>query len=190
MAINAGDLNQRLRVLECRKDAEKNAYRWEEIGRLWAKAEPGDRRNLFSDVGIGARGVTFTIRSRPSLTLHQAFFWRGQHCFLTSAIPRENNRGYWTVKAALVAPVDCQADMDRDPHGICFPGILTEKYVGHDQPDFHSEVTTTYVLVTPKSVELRPGSWLVADGQYYLVLTPHLLDAYKNEFEIRRKEDC
>ena len=79
MTINAGDLNQRLRVLECRKDVEKNAYRWEEIGRLWAKAEPDDRRNLFSDVGIGARGVTFTIRSRPSLTLHQAFFWRGQH---------------------------------------------------------------------------------------------------------------
>lgn len=190
MAINAGELNQRLRVLECRKGQAKNAYRWEETGRVWAKAKPDDRRNLFSSVGIGARGVTFTIRSRPSLTLHQAFSWRGQHCFLTSVLPREDNRGYWTVKAALVAPVDCQTDLDKAVPGVRFPGVLTEKYVGHEQLEPMAVVTRDLVLVVPKAVVLAPGAWVRAGEEIFQVLAPHELDEWKNEYEIRRKRDC
>ena len=28
------------------------------------------------------------------------------------------------------------------------------------------------------------------DGAFYLVLEPHTLDEWKNEFEVRRREDC
>jgi len=190
MGIHAGELRDRLRVLSLKPDDTALNYAWAETGQVWAKTTIDERANLFSSVGIGARGVTFRIRARPSLSLHQAIRLRDRHCFLTAILPDNENPGYAIVKAALCDPVECVADADKAPPGIHFPGILTEKYVGHDQPDFHSEVTTDYVLVTPKVVELNPGSWVVANGAYYKVLTPHLLDPYKNEFEIRRKEDC
>ena len=42
----------------------------------------------------------------------------------------------------------------------------------------------------PKAVTLAPGSWVTVDGAYYRVLEPHTLDEWKNEFEVRRREDC
>ena len=182
-------LNEKIEILTLVQDDETGNIAWTPSRKRWASVEIDTQRNLFSVVGVGSRGATITLRAETKFTMSQALRWRGQFLYPTS-VTLDPGRDRYEVKAALCNPVDCQADMDRENHGICFPGILTEKYVGHDQPDFHSEVTTTYVLVTPKSVELRPGSWLVADGQYYLVLTPHLLDPYKNEFEIRRKEDC
>lgn len=186
--IGAGDLRERVQVLQLVYDEAANKWTWEHVRSIWVKAEQSDRSNLFSAVGVGARSVTFTMRESKRLDLTYAFRWKGQFCFLTS-ITSADQRGFSEVKAALCSPVDCLADANKDPTGVYFPGVLTEKYVGHSQPDFHSELTTDYVLVTPKAVSLNPGSWLVADGQYYLVLTPHLLDPYKNEFEIQRKDD-
>jgi hypothetical protein len=62
--------------------------------------------------------------------------------------------------------------------------------VGHEQLDPHTEVTGDLVLVTPKVVSLAPGSWVIVKDRYFLVRVPHELDPYKNEYEIRRREDC
>lgn len=188
-SISAGDLRERIGVLALQFQEDDNQYQWTETRRLWADAELDTRSNLFSSVGIGARGVTFTVRRNRELSLHQAFSWHDQHCFLTAILPHDHP-GYLTVKAALCSPVVCQKDMDQDPVGVRFPGVLTEKYVGHDQPDLHSEVTTDYVLVVPKIIQLAPGSVVLAGEKHYRVRIPHLLDAYKNEYEIRRVEDC
>lgn len=191
--FNAGELNQRLKVLELRQDGATGDWAWQQRGSTWAKAVPDDRSNLFSAVGIGARGVTFTIREKPSLDLHQAFSWRGQHCFLTSILPDLDNRGYWTVKAALVETVVCLADWDGTPQGPHFPGVLTEKYVGHEQLDPLAVQTTRFVLVTPKVVLLKAGSLVEVTrngaATVYQVLCPHELDQWKNEYEIARTED-
>ncbi|WP_455581197.1 hypothetical protein [Dysosmobacter sp.] len=187
-SITGSDLKQPVRVLRLKHDETESRYVWAEDYPSWVKAEQDTRSNLFSAVGIGARGVTFMMRKNKRLSLFHAIRWQGQFCFLTSITDAEP--GFVTVKAALCEPVLCQKDADKTPPGCQFPGILTEKYVGHSQPDFHAEVTTDYVLVTPKAVELAPGSWVIADGRYYRVRVPHLLDPYKNEFEIRRKEDC
>ncbi len=178
----------RLQVLRLDYDPNEAAYAWVEDRRTWAAAEQDTKANLFSSVGVGARGVTFTIRKSPSLTLHNAFRWRGRHCFLTSIMDGEP--GFQVVKAALCEPAECCADADKTPPGRLFPGVLTEKYVGHEQTDLHSEVTGDFVLVTPKAIVLAPGSWVTVDGAYFLVRVPHELDPYKNEYEIRRKEDC
>ena len=177
----AGEMRERVGVLSLVYDREADEYRWAEVRRVWARAELDSRSNLFSSVGIGARGVTFTLRRRSGLDLH---------CFLPAIRPDGEDRGYQTVKAALCQVRQCQKDADKDPAGSRFPGVLTEKYVGHDQPDIHGEVTTDYVLVTPKSVTLAPGSWVTVDGAYYRVLESHTLDEWKNEFEVRRREDC
>lgn len=181
-------LKERIQVQRLLRCAESNAYAWSVVRNTWAAAEQDTRSNLFSSVGIGARGVTFTLRRSRTLTLHDAFLWRGQFCFLTSIV--DGDPGFQVVKAALCRPVDCVQDADREPQGCRFPGILTEKYVGHEQLDPHAEVTGDFVLVTPKAAVLEPGSWVTVGGRYFLVRVPHELDPYKNEYEIRRKEDC
>lgn len=186
MGTTGSNLNQVIQVLELRRDGD--VYAWEKARRTWAAAEQDTRSNLFSSVGVGARGVTFTIRKSWTLTLHNAFLWRGRFCFLTSIV--DGNPGFQVVRAALCEPSECQKDADRDPAGCQFPGILTEKYVGHEQLDPHAEVTGDFVLVTPKEVSLKPGSWITVGGAYFLVRAPHELDPFKNEYEIRRKEDC
>lgn len=186
MGTTGSNLNQVIQVLELRRDGD--VYAWEKARRTWAAAEADIRSNLFSSVGVGARGVTFTIRKSRALTLHNAFRWRGRFCFLTSIV--DGDPGFRVVRAALCEPSECQKDADKDPAGCRFPGILTEKYVGHEQLDPHAEVTGDFVLVTPKEVFLKPGSWITVGGAYFLVRVPHELDPFKNEYEIRRKEDC
>ena len=138
--------------------------------------------------GVGAHGVTFTICKSRTLTLHNALRRRGQFCFLTSIV--DGDPGFQVVKAALCDPVDCIKDADLETQGCRFPGILTEKYVGHEQLDPHAEVTGDLVLVTPKVVSLKPDSWVLIGDRHFLVRIPHELDRYKNEYEIRRTEDC
>lgn len=182
------DLKDRVQVLRLDYDPVTDIYAWAEERRTWAAAEQDARANLFSSVGVGARGVTFTIRKSPALTLHNAFCWRGRHCFLTSIM--DGDPGFQVVKAALCEVAACVKDADKETPGSPFPGVLTEKYIGHEQLDPHCVVTGDFVLVTPKAVTLAPGSWATVNGAYFLVRSPHELDPYKNEYEIRRKEDC
>lgn len=189
-AINLGSsLDQRAAVLTLRRDTDGN-YAWKVSGMRYANVELDTRSNLFSSVGIGARGATIIIRPDRTLTLHNAMRWMGQFLFLTSIIPSQR-RDRLEVKSALCTPVECVANaQNKGKEGPAFPGILTEKYVGHAQLDPNAVVTTDYVLVTPKVITLAPGSWVICAGAYYRVLVPHELDEFKNEYEIRRKEDC
>ncbi len=181
------DLKERVQVQSLLYYPEADAFAWEVKRNTWAKAEQDTRKNLFSSAGIGARGVTFTLRRNPELTIVNSFLWRGQFCFLTSIV--DGDPGFQVVQAALCDPVDCIKDADMETQGCRFPGILTEKYVGHEQLDPHAEVTGDLVLVTPKVVSLKPGSWVLIGERHFLVRVPHELDPYKNEYEIRRTED-
>ena len=71
--ISAGDLRERVKVLTLRFHEDDNQYQWTETRRLWADAELDTRSNLFSSVGIGARGVTFTCIRRFPGTISTAF---------------------------------------------------------------------------------------------------------------------
>lgn len=188
MSTTGSTLKHRIQVLKLDCDSDTSDYAWVEERRTWAGAEQDTRINLFSSIGVGARGITFTVRRNSRLTLYNAFRWRGQFCFLTSIM--DGDPGFHTVKAALCEPSECQKDADRNPAGCRFPGVLTEKYMGHEQLDPHAEVTGDFVLVTPKAVTLAPGSWVTVGDRYFLVRVPHELDPFKNEYEIQRKEDC
>lgn len=190
-AIDAGALRERLRVLELRHDAEANVYRWETAWETRASAALSEKRNIFSSAGVGARDVTFTLRRRDGLTLHNAIAWhsRGgwEHCFITAITPV--NRLYDAVRCARVELADCLAEANYTPTGPRFPGILTEKYVSHASPDLHDTNITCYVLVTPKEIELTKGSIVEIGGVPWHVLLGHYLDGFKNEFEIVREAD-
>ena len=135
-------------------------------GRLWAQIAVDGGKNLFSSVGIGARGAELVLRRQP-LTLHQAILWGEQHLFLTGITKLD--RMHLSVQAALVEPVACLATRTEDTVGeagrptpaetmrLTFPGVLTEKYARYEREETHAEGETSYVLVTPKAIALKAG---------------------------------
>lgn len=201
--IDAGKLDQRLEVLELQETAP-GVWTWETVRKTWAQVEPdaGQRKNLFSSVGTGARNASLVLR-RQGLTLHSALRWKGQHLFLTAVVPQ--GRGHLGISAALVEPVQCVAQPWHNQKGagnraervddppVTFPGVLTEKYVRYQAEESYAKTSVIYVLVAPKSIELQEGVLVTvqegpAAGVYH-VQTRHVLDAFKNEYEIAFRRD-
>ncbi len=196
--VDPGKMNERVSVLELQQ--ENGVFSWIEQISIWAKAELQTEKNLFSQVGIGVKSVKFTIWKRE-LTLHNAFRWRGNHCFLTDI--DDVDFLHYTVTAALIEPQTCSAKrtsepirnkLNRpvyaDPTVTTFPGCLTEKYLGHTQGEPMVITEVTYVLVAPKVIELTSGELVSIGNATYTVLIPHVLDDYKNEYEITVRRDA
>ena len=201
--VDAGKLSERLEVLELRETGP-GIWAWEPARKTWGQVEldAGQRKNLFSSVGIGARNASLVLR-RQALTLHNALRWKGQHLFPTAIVPR--GRGHLDVTAALVEPVRCVAQPWHNEKGagnraervndspVTFPGVLTEKYIRYQSEDSYAKSVGTYVLVTPKVIQLREGVLVtVQEGPaaaVYNVQVRHALDKYKNEYEIAFSRD-
>lgn len=194
-------LRERIQVQRLIHCPEANAFTWKIERNTWAAVEQDARNNLFSSIGIGARGLTFTLRRNPRLTLHNAFLWRGQFCFLTAIT--DGAPGFQTVRAALAEPVVLTAEpQDRKgrdtlnrPKAIqqasfTFPGILTEKYIRNEVEEVYRATACQRVLVTPKAIRLRAGD-LVQLGMElpYTIRQVMDLDPYKNEYVIERQEE-
>ena len=157
-------------------------WEWDRIRLTWAQTELMTKTNVYSVHGLGAAGVSFTLR-RQGLTLDSALRWRGQHCLITAIRPR--GRNYLTVEAALVVLSRC-----RNPRiGETFPAVMTEKYVGHQQLDPMAVNIHRRVLVTPKAVRLAPGPLVEVDGVEWPITTRYELDPHKNEYELERTVD-
>lgn len=177
---DAGELRERLDVLTLESTAD--GHEWIKSRRTWAKAELNIRKNLWSTHGVGATGVTFTMR-RQDLRLKDALSWKGQHCFITAIIPL--GLLHMKVEAALVEPASCEDKYS----GVKFPAIMTEEYHKHEQLEPYAVNTLRHVLVTPKCIELRPGKLVEVNGVSWPILTAHLLDPNKNEYIIERTVD-
>ena len=199
--IGAGRLDQPLEVLELRQTSE-GTWEWVPIRRAWAQVEQTSKTNLFSKVGVGARDAAIVLRTQP-LTLHHALRWRGQHLFLTSITKLD--RMHLDLQAALVSVVRCVGQGYTTTVGPgnrpvkqpgperTFPGVLTEKYVRYETEDSYAKAKRLLVLVTPKAVQLLDGDLVtVTEGPaaaVYNVQTSHVLDEYKNEYEIMYSRD-
>ena len=157
---------------------------WEASGNVWAKAERQMGGNIFSSVGLSAESWKLTVRAQD-ITMHDALELDGRHHFIT-AIDRPE-RGFFEIMTARVKIVSCQAEPGAG--GLVFPAAMTEKYVRHEQLTPMADNTVSFVLVTPKCVDLAEGRLVMADGLIYEIQTAHRLDAYKNEFEIVRRWD-
>ena len=199
--IGAGKLDQPLEVLELR-ETSAGLWEWVAIRRAWGQVEQTAKTNLFSKVGVGARDAAVVLRTQP-LTLHNALRWKGQHLFLTSITHRDRN--HLDVAAALVEPVTCTAQgyttkvgegnrpqkVERDP--VTFPGVLTEKYVKYEKEDTFAKARRGLVLVTSKPIQLREGDLVTVQAgpaaAVYNVQVCHVLDAYKNEYEMEFSRD-
>lgn len=199
--IGAGRLDQPLEVLELRQTSE-GTWEWVPIRRAWAQVEQTSKTNLFSKVGVGARDAAIVLRTQP-LTLHHALRWKGQHLFLTSITKLD--RMHLDLQAALVSVVRCVGQgytttvgpgnrpVNQPGPERTFPGVLTEKYVRYETEDSYAKAKRLLVLVTPKAVQLLEGDLVtVTEGPaaaVYNVQTSHVLDEYKNEYEIMYSRD-
>lgn len=97
-----------------------------------------------------------------------------------------------------------------EPVRVCFPACAMEKYLGWEQKKPMAVNETAYVIVTPKAVQLRsgdlvrmspcpdeaaPGSTKMGENSVlpqkpaYTVTVCHVLDEYKNEYEVTRQAD-
>ena len=194
-------LRERVEVLALRQDAAGN-YAWAPVRARGAAIEQGERTNLFSKIGLGARSATVTIRRDPALTLHHALRWRGQHLFLTAVSGGEHD-GKQTVQTAIVEPTMLtakpQAVKSRDAlnrptveavAAYTFPGVLTELYRREAEDGAPITERVQRVLVTPKEIRLKRGD-LVNDGDTTWVVVRVLpLDPYKQEYVIEMQEDA
>ena len=84
-SIDAGKLRDVLQVLELAESPE-GTWTWQKVRKARGQVELSTGRNLFSTVGIGARGAEIVLR-RQDLTLHNALLWGEQHLFLTAILP-------------------------------------------------------------------------------------------------------
>lgn len=198
----ASALRDRVEILTLERDEETGAFSWTPERKRWAAVKLDSQRNLFSAVGVGARGVTVTIRPDRWVTLQNAFRWNGEFLHLT-AISMGPERDRQEIRAAICHPETLTAkpqdrtgrDARNRPVAIpqasyTFPGILTERYHRSEEDEVFRRETLERVLVTPKAVELRPGD-LVQRGEEppYTVLQRLDLEDYKNEYVIERRGD-
>ena len=178
-SIDAGKLRDALQVLEL-KESTAGTWTWQRTGKARGQVELTTGRNLFSSVGIGARGAEIILRRR-ALTLHQALLWGEQHLFLTAILPE--GRLHLRVQAALVEVETCVTT----PNKISFPAVRTEKYARFERSDPYDENEILHVLVTPKRIQLELGELVEVGGQVWAVRSAHELDPHKNEYEIARR---
>ena len=192
--MQSGDLNRPISILKFTMTAAQ--YDWTQQKETWAKAEQKTAKNLFSQIGIGADTAIFTIR-KQEITLNNAIRWRGEHYFLTNIA--QDGGMYYVVTAARVYLKTCAVthvtttkNELKNPvavksETITFPAVLTEKYLGFEQKEPQAVTETTYVLVTPKVIELSISDLVDVAGKKYCVQVAHTLNEYKNEYEVYRK---
>lgn len=197
--MQAGEMNRRISILEFSKI--EHGYEWVTVKNTWAKVQRKSLKNLFSQIGIGADTAIFTVHRQP-LTLHQAILWNGEHYFLTDIADVESSKMYYEVTAARVYPVPCAVThfktvlnelknpVAQEKETVVFPAILTEKYAGFEQKEPQAVTKITYVLVVPKAIILPISDVVEIQRKKYCVQVAHILDEYKNEYEVTYEGDA
>ena len=172
------------RCCGCEGVPEKG-WEWREYRKAWAKVVPTEGFAIFANSGVGGREAEFILR-RQNFTLAEAILWKDQFCLPTSITSM--GPGHIVVKAALVTPRTCKGIERETGMDIRFPGVVTERYQGHEQMNPMAQNAVRLVLVTPKVVRLKLGSLVTVGGDKspWWVKVCHDLQEYKHEVEIER----
>lgn len=184
---------------------ESCCYCWHKSKSLWANLEHQNALCLFSSVGVGAKRVVFTLAKRGGISPDNAVSSGGRHYFINEV--NTDDPPYMSLTCADIQPIFCTAMRNDETEGLNkssvmvarelyrFPAYLTEKYRGFEakaeQLEPMTQITKTFVLVTPKPVILEINDLvLITDGAKYAVSACHMLGEYKNEYEVVRKDDA
>lgn len=200
--VLADTLSQRVELLALHYDEAKRAYTWVCRRSCWAAVEADAKKAGFSTAGMGAEGVTVTVRPDAALDLRQALRW-GKQFLLPIALVLGDGRDRQRVTAArcecseLIAQPQDRTGRDAMNRPVAvkmdsftFPGVLTEKYSRNEADEVYRVQVQQRVLVTPKEITLRAGDLVEKDGETpYTVRQVLDLDPNRNEYVIERNWD-
>lgn len=200
--IDAGHLRERVQIFRPGKLPD-GSVGWREVRKAWAQQETGSGRTIFSTVGLGARTELFTLR-RQELSQGDLIAWQGGAHYVTAVQRLEPEYIKATTGAVQVDRITVERwKTGKGPNNrpirqmeltLEAQAAITEKYLGYERDSTHAETAVTYVLVTPKELELKAGDLVKVSsgalaGEIYNVTALHVLDPVKNEYEMTLRKD-
>lgn len=179
--MQTGDLREKVTLLTLQKDGD--VWTYQDSKTVYAAANVSDRGTILSGMGMGARAAEMTFRAANAPGLMQALKWRGDVYIVSTVVP---DLKLWTTVTA--AKIELRTTKVKG--GITFPGIVLEKYVRWATGKPMDTTSESYLLVTPKAIELEEADVLSIDGLgTYHVTAIHRADSAKNEYEVERSVD-
>lgn len=191
--IDPGELRHRVEHLEY------GAGGWQSMRTLWCARE-GAGQTVYAPHAARTEGDRFTMRFRGINPGH-ALRCEGQE-YLVAEVDGDSPAAI-LVTAARVQFVDCirrspetnRANAYNRPTrtgtaNAAFVGVLAEKYAGWAQETPGVALENAVLLITAKGVTLESGDLVAAGGRDYSVRACHLMDRWKNEYELVEERDA
>jgi head-tail adaptor len=201
--MNPGMLNKRISIQKLiSSKIEYESFLWELESKLWAHKKVENRRCVFSKFGMSSDTTTvFTVRFNKNLNKNFSIVHENDFYIIVSIIDTEDKKQIQEVTAAKVILKTCEIIRLVSEKGLLnrpkdelkkiyeFPCCLAEKYIRNIQENVQSIIDETYILITPKGINIDNGDLAVIDGVTYNILTSHTLDEFRNEYEITVKKE-
>lgn len=194
--MDAGKLNERIALYG--PIVQPGEIALEQKAEVWAKAERLKGRGVFASYGMSAEQWEFTMRKRE-VAFEDCIQWKGSFYYITAVTEKEQK---YTVITAVTCEIKAftlieekrtqdelgRPQMERET-GLVFYGVLTEKYMGRSFEEPHYTAEEGYILVTPRTAELKLDGLLQQGEGYYTIIARHMADPHRNEYEIVRQTD-
>ena len=176
-------MSRKIQILDYTLTAQ--GYKWQAGRSVWASTARASRRALFSTFGMSTTD-TMDIVCHELLPLMQCVQIGDRKAFITEAVIESHQRFRMT---AAFADVYACSYITNAGETVAFEGLLTEKYTRYAEVNPYAVTDITCVLVTPKEVEIDHGKVIrIGDHDYHMTVR-HLLDPYRNEYEVMRHDE-
>lgn len=204
--MNPGRLNRRVTV--CEAVTVEGGFGWEPVAIVWADVVSEPKKCVYSSVGAAGDTTTvFTVRYNRAFSPGMSILYNKAGYVIASVTDVEDRHQIAEISAAKCRLRCCtlyrlSSDVDENMRPVeglnrvmSFPAFAAEKYAGY-KLGYFGEVDETLVLVTPKIVCLDLGDVVTIDGMkhngkqvYHNVQATHVLNEYRNEYEITVKKE-
>ena len=194
-----GQLDQRIEILDYILKNEK--YIWDKKKAIWSYVEQDQKINIFSGYAKAGTTTLFVVREQE-IGMCNVILYQGKYYLITGL--KKLDRMYAQAQTAKLPVYDCQYTR-YNPNNIIldnynrptntnstvtqFQGMLAEKYLGSQAETPQTISETGYILLTPKVIQLEQNEVVTISEGDYVIKSCHLLDEYKNEYEILRRKD-
>ena len=188
-------MNRRIAVL--RYEGNK----WVEAKTVWGRMEEEQRRCVYSQNGVASLTTWKVVVYRGSGISRKNMLKVDGKLLFISAIAETDNKNHQELSCGVVEVKRFSfelTEMGRDELNrpivtgkttVMFDGVLTEKYIGTYENAVYRDETQVLILIVPKSMQLKTGTALQADGRDYVVTLRHETGEYYNEYELTTRSD-
>lgn len=194
-----GQLDQRIETLDYVQ--QDGRYAWKKKKAIWSHVEQDQKINIFSGYAKAGTTTLFTVREQE-IGMRNVISYQGKYYLITGL--KKLDRMYAQAQTAKLPVYDCQytnynpdniildnynRPTNTNPTVIRFQGMLAEKYLGSqvEKPQTIGEIR--YILLVPKVITLEQNDIVTISEEEYAVEACHVLDEYKNEYEIVSRKD-